>query len=434
MGIADPNCMGALLSPVARLTRAAPDLAALARGLAAYGGAEIANRAARIVAVVIIARRIDAIELGTAALALAVFELVRVLANAGIGQRIIAAQPGELDAICNRAAVLFRWWCGAVATVQLGVALMLWTVCDLPVPAAMLAVLSLVYATMPPGLVSVFLLMREGRMAVTARNATVQTIADHVFTMALAIVWPSAWAIVLPKLLTAPIWTILTRRARPWRPAEGVAPAPIGEFTRYGAGVLLGELGNAARAQIGNLIVGATLGVKALGTFYFAFNAGLGITASFISAFTIVLFPQLCAASAGRDRSVRLRRGMAFGLVAIAPVVLAQILLAPIYVPLLFGAHWLEAAPLVSLLGLGAFPLVAGAALTAWLRAEGRTALDATISLSACGSALSGLAIGLSHGLTGGALGYVIGLALVLIPATLILVWPRTPRISEMPA
>jgi lipopolysaccharide exporter len=425
--------MGALLSPAARFFRAAPDLAALARGLAAYGGAEIANRAARIVAVVVIARRIDAVELGTAALALALFELVRVLANAGIGQRIISASAEELDAICNRAATLFWLWCGMVAVVQLSVALALLAVFDLPQPAAMLALLSLVYLLMPPGLVSVFLLMREGRMGVTARNATVQTIADHVLTMALAILWPSAWAIVLPKLLTAPLWTILTRRARPWHPVAGVSPAPLSDFGRYGAGVLLGELGNAARAQLGNLVVGATLGVKALGTFYFAFNAGLGITSSFVSAFTIVLFPQLCGAI-GDERARRFRRGMIFGLALITPVVLAQVLLAPFYVPILFGAHWADAAPLVSLLGLGAFPLVAGAALTAWLRAEGRTALDATISLAACGAALAGLALGLPMGLASGAGGYVAGLALVLIPATLVLVWPRERRILEMSA
>ncbi len=421
-------------SRAARHIRAAPDLAVLARGLAAYGGAEIANRIARIAAVVVIARQIDAVTLGTAALSLALFELVRVLANAGIGQRIIAAQSAELDAICNRAATLFWLWCGTVAVVQLSVALILWRLFDLPEPAAMLAVLSLVYVLMPPGLVSVFLLMREGQMAVTARNSTVQTITDHVLTMTLAVVWPSAWAIVLPKLMTAPLWTILTRRARPWRRVAGVAPAPVAEFTCYGAGILLGEFGNAARVQLGNLIVGATLGVKALGTFYFAFNAGLGITASFVSAFTIVLFPQLCAASQGHERERRLRRGMAFGLAVIAPVVLVQVLLAPVYVPLLFGLHWAPAAPLVSLLGLAAFPLVAGAALTAWLRAEGRTSLDATISLCACIAALSGLAIGLPHGLTGGAVGYVLGLAMVLLPATMILVWPRGLRASEISA
>ncbi|UVO52749.1 oligosaccharide flippase family protein [Sphingomonas sp. SUN039] len=420
-----------LTRPYADFARRSPDLAVLARGLAAYGGGEIATRAVRIVAIVVIARHVDAVELGTAALALSLFELVRVLANAGIGQRIIAAADAELDAVCVRAAQLFWFWCAAVAGVQLSVAGVLWAGFALPVPAAMLAVLALVYLIMPPGLVQVFLLMRDGRLAVTARNATAQTICDHILTMLLAALWPSAWAIVLPKLMTAPLWTILTRRARPWRCPTGIEPAPLASFMRYGAGVLGSELGAAARAQLGNLVVGATLGIKALGLFYFAFGAGLGITASFVSAFTIVLFPHLCAARGPDEIARRTRRGMAFGLAAMLPVILAQVLLAPFYVPILFGAHWAEAAPLVSLLGLGALPLVAGAAMTAALRASRRTGLDAAISLASAAAAIGGLWLGSGHGLDGAAMGYVAGLALVVVPAALILAWPRRPVPAE---
>lgn len=411
----------------ARLARQAPDFVLLGRGLAAYGGGEVATRLVRIVAIVIIARHVDAVEIGTAALALSLFELVRVLANAGIGQRIVAAQAEELDAICLRARQLFWLCCSAVALVQLAVAALLWAAFDQPAPAAMLAVLSLGYLLMPPGLVQVFLLMREGRLATTARTATVQTIADHVLTMMLALAWPSAWAIVLPKLLTVPIWTGMTRRARPWRVPRRIAPAPTSAFTRYGAGVLAGELANAARAQLGNLVVGATLGVQALGVFYMAFGAGLGITASFVSAFSTVLFPHLCAARDEADLLRKTRRALAFGLVVMLPVIAAQILFAPIYVPLLFGARWADAAPLVALLGLGALPLVGGAAMTAALRASRRTGIDAAISLAAAGAAVGGLWIGSAHGLYGAATGYVTGLALVIVPAVLGFVWPRRP-------
>ena len=160
-------------------------------GLGAYGGAEAANRVVRLLAVIVIPRRIDAAALGPAALARSTFELGRPVANAGIGQRIVAAADGELAAVCNRARQLFWWWCTAVAVAQLAVAAVLWRVGGASQPAAMLAVLSLVYCTMPPGLVQVFLLMRGGRMAATARIGAAQTAADHQLTMVLAIVWPS---------------------------------------------------------------------------------------------------------------------------------------------------------------------------------------------------------------------------------------------------
>ena len=65
-------------------------------GLSAYASAEMITRVVRIGAILVIARRTDPALLGTAAAALSLFELIRVLANAGIGQRIIAASDAEL--------------------------------------------------------------------------------------------------------------------------------------------------------------------------------------------------------------------------------------------------------------------------------------------------------------------------------------------------
>ena len=404
----------ALTSLLARIPQ---DQRALFSGLAAFGSAEVANRVVRVFAIVVIARRIDAAELGSAALTLSLFELIRVLANAGIGQCIVAASDSELTAVCNRARHLFWIWCSLVALIQLTVALVVWRVFGLTQAGAMLALLAGVYFTMPGGLVQIFLLMREGRLGAAARIGAVQTMADHALTMTLALLWPSAWAIVLPKLLTTPIWLAMARRAYFWRPDRNADLAPTNVFLRYGTGVLASELAVAARLQLGNLVIGATLGLSALGTYYFAFNAGLGITASFVSAFTTVLFPQLCAARTTLDRHRRFVRGLRFGLLLFLPVLLTQIALAQVYVPILFGPRWAFATGLVAMLALGAFPLILGAATTALLRAERRTGTDAAITALTCIVSLAGLTIGTAWGLNGAALGYVAGLAIVLIPA-----------------
>ncbi len=403
------------------LARKTEDGSALLRGLAAYGSAELVVRVTRILTVIVIARRLAPEMMGAAALALSLFELVRVLANAGIGQRIIAAPDALLDATCNSAHRLFWIWCPIISALQLALAGAL--AFTQPAAAAMLAVLSLVYLTMPAGLVQVFLLMREGRLTTTARIGATQTLADHVLTLVLVLAWPDpasiAFAIVLPKLLTTPIWLAGVRRARPWVRNAAAGFVPVAGFVRFGAGVLATEIAGAARAQIDKLIIGALLGVKALGIWYFAFNAGLGITTSFVSAFGTVLFPWLCKAADRTARAARYRNGLLIGLGVFLPMTLAQVLLAPIYVPLLFGQHWLDAAPLVALLGLAALPMVASAATTAWLRADGATGLDATISTAATMAALAALALAAPYGLPAAASAYVAGLGLVLIPATI---------------
>ena len=401
--------------------RTTEDGGALLRGLAAYGSAELVVRVTRILTVIVIARRLSPEMMGAAALALSLFELVRVLANAGIGQRIIAAPDALLDATCNSAHRLFWIWCPIISVLQLAAAAAL--AFTQPAAAAMLALLSLVYLTMPGGLVQVYLLMREGRLTTTARIGATQTLSDHVLTLALVLAWPDpasiAFAIVLPKLLTTPIWLVGVRRARPWVRDAAAGFVPLSGFVRFGAGVLATEIAGAARAQIDKLIIGAVLGVKALGIWYFAFNAGLGITTSFVSAFGTVLFPWLCKAADRAGRAARYRRGMLIGLGVFLPLTLSQVLLASIYVPLLFGRQWTDAAPLVALLGLAALPMVAAAATTAWLRADDAAGVDAAISTAGTMAALAALALAAPHGLTAAATAYVAGLALVLVPATI---------------
>lgn len=406
-------------------------IAPIAKGLVAYGSAEAATRVVRILAILVIARRTSPELLGTAALALTLFELIRVLANAGIGQRIIAATDEELPALCNTAARLFWAVCLAVAGVQLAVASALFLIWNLSEAALMLAVLSGVYVCMPPALVQVFLLMRDGRLTTTARIGATQTMADHCLTLVLVIVWPSAWAIVLPKLLTAPLWTILTRRARAWSANPAAGYAPLREFAAYGPAILGSELIAALRINADKLVIGALLGSEALGLYYFAFNAGLGITLSFVAACNTVVFPLLCKQAGDADRARLFRQSFVLGLVLLAPVVAAQALLAPVYVPLVFGAEWIDAAPYIALLSLAALPLYAGSLIGAWLRARKRPFVETRLALAATATGLAGLAAGSTHSLAVACAAYAAGLALVLLPAAIAHLFASTIQSSS---
>jgi len=317
----------------------------LVRGLFAFGSAEAATRVIRLGALLIVARRVTPEIFGTAALALSLFELVRVLANAGIGQRLILATEEELPALCRTAYRLFWMLCLGVAAVQLVIAAIVATLFDLPQAGLMLAALSLVYCAMPPGLVQIFLTMRDTRMEAVARISATQNIADSFLTIALVLVWPTAWAIVLPKLIAAPVWTILARRTTRWTADTSVAPAPWRAFALMGPAILATEMLAAARLHGDKLVVGALFGTETLGIYYFAFNAGLGITQSFVAACNLVVFPHLAKAKAGNGPA-EFRKAFATGLAMLAPVVAAQALLSPFYVPLVFGETWAKALAL----------------------------------------------------------------------------------------
>ncbi len=391
--------------------------AAILKGLAAYGMAEFAVRIVRLGTVVLIARRLAPEVVGVAALALTVFEIVRVLANIGVGQRIIAAPAEQLAATCNTAHRIFWTWCAAISVLQIAVSAILAIGFHQEAAGAMLAVLALVYLWMPGGLVPCYLLMREGRVVTTARTTATQTIADHLLTAALLLIWSSPWSIVLPKLLTAPIWLILTRRARPWRPDPDAGQVPVAALTRFGLSVLATEMLIALRGQCDKLIVAATLGVSALGTYFFAFNAGIGIVASLITAFGTVVLPHLCGAAPGAARAQRMTGALLLGAALFVPLIVAQAGLAPFYVPIVFGARWAHAATLIAILALAGLPMFLATATTTWLRANDRPGLDAQAGVLSCAMALGGLALGAhTGGLAGAAAGWVAGLTLAITP------------------
>ena len=83
----------------------AVEAGAMIKGLAAFGAAELAVRLVRLLAVIIIARQLAPEIVGVAALTLTAFELIRVLANIGVGQQIIASDADQL----LTAALLTIW-------------------------------------------------------------------------------------------------------------------------------------------------------------------------------------------------------------------------------------------------------------------------------------------------------------------------------------
>lgn len=391
-------------------TRLGGQRAHLLRGMVAYGSAEIAGRIARLATTVVLARQLTPEIVGQAALALSLFELVRVLERVGTGQQIVLASEAELPAVCNTVRRVYLVWTGALMVLQLLVAASLWLVFDAAIAGAMLAALSFVFVFMAGGHVQYFLAMRAKMVGRLARIGAAQTMADQGLTLALMLLWPSPWAIVLPKLLVAPLWLWLARKAHRWEPDRRAGFLPLRRILRSSAALLLADTLAALRSQGDNLIVAALLGTSALGRYYFAYNAGLGIVTALVGAFGSVAFPLLARAAPGPARDAAQRSVTIAGLALFVPLVALQALAARWYVPIIFGARWSEVAPLVSILCLGGVALALGQIVSGHLRAQGRMEADAANAMLTCSATLAGLTLGaLTGSLTHAAIGAVGG-------------------------
>lgn len=379
----------------------APDR--LWRYIAYYGMSEAAQRATRIITTVMIARLLTPVELGIAATAITCFEIVRSIANTGLGQAVIRAPEDRLAGTCITAHRLAWIICLCLVAIQISIGAAIAIFSARADVFAMIAALSGVYLMMPPALIQAYLVQRAADHATVARVATMQSVADNALTVLMALAGFGAWAIVLPKLLTCPIWMFGMRRARRWTPDSATIPEPSRQMLRYALPLIAAELLTAARLQLDKVLVGAVLGIEALGVYYFVFNAGIGLSLSLTGALSNALYPHFAAASASPVELLRrLDHSLVRKALPIGGVILMQALMAPLYVPILFGAKWASSAALVAILCASASAKALADTSAQALRAAGATQVEFVGMLSVTVVSLLALAFGLQHGLAFG--------------------------------
>lgn len=388
----------------------------LVGNLMAYGASEVAAKASRLLVVMVAARTLDLTEIGIAATAIAAGDILKSLTENGVGQRIIAAKDEDLAATTATAHRIFWLWCTGLFFAQALIAYVYFVNGGNATLAILILTIGAEYLFMPAGLVQVALAMRAGKMRQTAAIAGSQVVGANIISIVLLLIWPSAFALVLPRLLSAPIWLAAVRRLHPWVKDTATGFAPLAPFVQYGWAVLGVELVKALRLQADKMVVGVMLGTEALGLYFMAFNAGLSLSNAFTVAFSKVLFPHL---SQTTDRTVALRQSILTGLGLICPLVILQAVLAPYYVPLMFGDDWSDISGIVSILCLVAIPTTIWTAAAGWLRTNGRPDIELWVTIGFTLGVIGNTILLAPYGLTVVASGYAIIASVVLVGASL---------------
>jgi PST family polysaccharide transporter len=381
----------------------------------------------RLFVVVVIARMLTPESVGMAAAAFAICETIKALSENGVGQKIIASSDHDLAATAARAHWIFWRWAVLLIGFQLSFAGLLFYI-GFPVIAGLVAIAALEYLFMPGGQVQVALAMREGKHPQVATIAGIQIVSANVLTIGLALVLLSPLALILPRVLTAPIWLVAVRRLRPWRRDPMVERAPLAPFIRYGLPVLGIEGVKALRMHTDKLVVGILLGAEGLGLYFMAFNAGLNIATSYTCALAKIAFAHL---SQSLRLDVDARQSGLLSLMIITPLIIAQSLLAPFYVPLLLGDGWGDIVPVVSILCLCAVPLTLWTIAAARLRLKGQPEIelgvDALLVLMLTLSAV----VAAPMGLTAMAIGYLATTSAILLIASAPLFLPSISQLAQ---
>jgi PST family polysaccharide transporter len=314
-------------------------------------------RVTRLLTTIVLARFLTSHDYGLVAIILTVNDLVRVFTRNGIGTRLIQAKAENIEHL-SQSAYWLNWTISiALFAIQCLAAFPLaWFYRDeqLILPICTMAVSLLL---LPHGLVQAALIQRENRLKAIAVVEMIQFSTDNILSLIFAIAGWGMWAIILPKLLVPPIWVYIMLKNHSWRPKLKFTTVGWGDLLRFGRNVLGVELLNNLRGNLDYLIVGRYLSIEALGIYYFAFNAGLGISLGIITSIKSALLPHLCDV---RDNFTQFKQRYFSSLQTIAftiiPLVLLQSSLAPFYVPIVFGEKWIPAIPVLILICLSAIP------------------------------------------------------------------------------
>ena len=330
----------------------------LLRGFSWLALGELLHRIMRLGTIVILARLLSAYDYGLIAIVFLTIEFANTFTlQGGITKKLIYATDVELPELSN-AAYWMNWIIhivvfGLQCIASLGIG---WFYHDSNVILPICCVAA-TYLILPIFAVQGALIQRENRLKVIALAGLTNSVLANVMTIGFALMGLGIWSVVLAHVLSHVSWLAIYLMNHSWRPSGGFTLKGSKEILKFAKDPIGIELLEKLRSNLDYLLIGRFIGVEALGIYYFAFNAGIGISLNIVNMFSMTLLPYFCEVRTDLDR---LKKRYLEGLKMIAyitfPLVIIQSVLAPFYVPIVFGQKWVVAIPILIIICLSALP------------------------------------------------------------------------------
>ncbi|MEA5622623.1 lipopolysaccharide biosynthesis protein [Nostoc sp. UHCC 0251] len=354
------------------------------RNVGWMAGAELANRIIRLSTTVVLARMFSPHDYGLMAIIFTICDFSSAFTlRGGVGSKIIQADERDVKAICNTAYWLNWITCGSLFIIQCFVAFLIPYFShdrELTIP---LCIVALTYLTYPLWVIHLTLIERENRFKSAAICNVLNSLISNILTATFALLGMGIGAITWPLLIACLFWIVITWKFHPWRPPLRFSLERWREVIGFGSNLLIADLLSKFQANVDYLLVGKYLGVQALGMYYFAFNAGSGITLNLMNTFMVPLYPHICGARNDYWQfKHRYFNSLKKATAILVPLILLQAALAPIYVPIVFGKKWIPAIPVLILICLSVIPRIYARASSLLLNAIDKTIISLFLSVT----------------------------------------------------
>ncbi|WP_314505822.1 lipopolysaccharide biosynthesis protein [uncultured Microbacterium sp.] len=198
---------------------------------------------------------------------------------------------------------------------------------------------------------------RRNRYSALAAVDLISQLVAFGVAILLAMLSLGVWALVGQAVAASLFSAVLAIGLARWLPGWWSRGTPVRPFLRFGIPTLLVQLVNYVSTNVDNVVVGREFGASSLGIYSRAFQLISLPIQQLVSPLTRVAIPYLAAFAVDRDRSrLQLAAQRVQGILTttlLGALSLLASLISPVIV-ILLGREWVEAAPLVQILAVGA--------------------------------------------------------------------------------
>jgi len=227
------------------------------------------------------------------------------------------------------------------------------------------------------------LLQRDLKFGAIAAVDAVGTVTAAVVGVALGLSGFGVWSLVWMEVARRGVRALGFILAARWRPSFAFSPGDVAELMRFNLLTLATRLLSQTDLVIPRMLVGATMGAQALGYFNLAWRIFQQGSAVIIAPFNAVALP--VAAGVQHDRAqLHAALGGATRVAALVayPAFFGAAAIAPAAIPVLLGASWIPAIPVIQLMLLMGVRAATASFNGGVLRGGGRPGLQLAIVLS----------------------------------------------------
>jgi O-antigen/teichoic acid export membrane protein len=321
------------------------------------GTSELINRIFRLGTTFVLARNLEPTEYGLMAILYIYLEFSQVFIWHGITSKIIQVDEKDLQSTCNTAYWINWLICISAFLIQCLSAYPISKLYNSEQIFLPLCWSATTYLIIPLFLVKAALLERAGRMKEIAFINSAQSIFSNLMIIILVILNFGIWSISVSISFSTALWLIVNLRESSWTQPQRITFENWREIVGYSKNIVGIQLLNKVRGNLDYLIIGKFLSLDKLGLYYFAFNAGSGITMNVVNTFVWALFPYFCSIRQDRQKLKKeYFRNLKRIVLLISAVVFAQSSLSFFYVPFIMGEKWIPAIPILILICLSVIP------------------------------------------------------------------------------